>query len=264
MDKRIELSNMVEAVRDDDLVSFGGGGLLRKPMGAACALAASAISKIRVAAFLGGPEVDVLIGAGKISAISYAFVGMDFLGLSPNFRVARENASLTAYELSEVIAIRGFEAAAKNIPFFPTRSGLGVDLLDTSTTPLRRFSCPVTGAQLVAVPATVPDIAFLHVNVADHSGNCIILGDAFIDPLVARAAKKTFVTAEKVVEKLPKEHGPGRANYISRIWVDGVCELPGGASFTSMYPDYPVNLEAAMDYQKNATNPDWLAEFIAR
>ena len=63
MDKRIELSKMVAAVSDDDLVSFGGGGLLRKPMGAACALAASAISKIRVAAFLGGPEVDLLIGA---------------------------------------------------------------------------------------------------------------------------------------------------------------------------------------------------------
>lgn len=265
MDKRIELSQLVDSVSDDQLVSFGGGGMQRRPMTVARALAAApAPSKIRVAAFLGGPEVDVLIGAGKVSSISYAFVGMDFLGLSPNFRVAREKAELTAFELSEVIAIRGFEAAAKNIPFFPTRSGLGVDLLDTSTTTLRKFPCPITGETLVAVPATAPDVAIIHVNVADHAGNCMILGDAYIDPLIARASKKTLITAEKVVDRLPDDVGHAKATYISRLWVHGVCEVPGGAGFTSMYPDYPVNLEAAVAYQKNATDSTWLNDFIAR
>jgi glutaconate CoA-transferase subunit A len=264
MDKRMTMDELVAAVADDQLITFGGGGLQRKPMAAVKAIAASRISRLRLAMFLGGPDADLLIGRGKAAWMSFAYVGFDLLGLAPNFRKVREAGTLPVIEYSEATAIAAFEAAAKNLPFLPTRFGLGTDIETTPTTPFKRIVCPFTGAPLLAVPATRPDIAILHVNEADRAGNGVIFGDAYIDPLMARAARKVFLTAERLVDDVPRGNPGSRATLISRIWVEGVCEVPRGGGFTGVFPDYPANLAAALDYQAHATEREWLDSFVIR
>jgi glutaconate CoA-transferase subunit A len=263
MDKRLTLTELVAAIAPGQSIAFGGGGLQRKPMAAVKAIAASALTDIPVISYLGGPEVDLLIGLGKVRSLAFAFVGFDAYGLAPNFRKAREAGTLDVIEYSEATMLAAFEAAAKRLPFIPTRFGLGTAIMTTRSSPLKPFTCPISGETLVAVPALKPDIAIVHVNEADRAGNAVIHSDAFTDPLLVRAARKTFLTAERVVDRLPATQSR-RSTFISRMWVSGVIEAPRGAGLTVVYPDYGLDLPAVLEFQKHATDRAWLDSYVAR
>lgn len=262
MDKRLSLDELVARIAPGQSIAFGGGGLQRKPMAAVKAIAASALANIPVISFLGGPEVDLLIGLGKVGRLSFAFVGFDAYGLAPNFRRARESGSLEVVEYSEATMLVAFEAGAKRLPFLPTRFGLGTGILATRTASMKPFTCPISGETLVAVPALRPDVAIVHVNEADRAGNAIIHGDGFGDPLLVRAAKQTYLTAERVVDRLPSDHHR-RSTFISRMWVAGVVEAPRGGGPTGVYPDYGFDLPRVLEFQKRAADRAWLDRFVA-
>lgn len=258
----MSMSELVGQIGPGQSVAFGGGGLQRKPMAVAKAIAASKLEGLDLVSYLGGPEVDVLLGMDKGRRLSFAFVGFDAYGLAPNFRQARESGNLEIVEYSEATMLAAFEAGAKRLPFLPTRFGLGTDLMTTPTTPFKTLACPFTGETLLAVPAIVPDVAIIHVNEADRAGNAVIHSDAYGDPLIVRAARKTFLTAERVVDDLPSTH-TRRSTFISRLWVAGVVEAPGGAGMTALFPDYRFDLPRILEYQKRATDRSWLQSFVA-
>lgn len=259
--KRISLEEMVASIAKDDLVAFGGGGIQRKPVTAAAAIARSDLERLEVASFLGGPEVDLLIGLGKVRRLHFAFVGFDAFGLAPNFRAARQRGDLEIVEYSEGLMMAAYEAAAKRLPFLPSRFGLGTDLLNTATSPFRQFACPLTGEQLLAVPALSPDLAIVHVNEADEMGNALIHSDAFADMLLVQAAKRVVLTAERIVNEIGGERR-ARSTFISRLWVDHVVEAPRGGGFSAVFPDYRFDLPRLLDYQKNATDAAWLSRHV--
>ena len=259
--KRIGLEEMVASIGKDDLVAFGGGGIQRKPVAAAAAIARSDLKDLDIASFLGGPEVDLLIGLGKVRRLHFAFVGFDAFGLAPNFRAARQRGDIEIVEYSEGLMMAAYEAAAKRLPFLPSRFGLGTDLLNTATSPFRQFACPLTGEQLLAVPALSPDLAIVHVNEADEMGNALIHSDAFADMLMVQAASRVILTAERIVDEIPGERR-GRSTFISRLWVDHVVEAPRGGGFSAVFPDYRFDLPRLLDYQKNATDAAWLSRHV--
>ncbi len=61
------------------------------------------------------------------------------------------------------------------------------------------MQCPFTGEPYVALKALVPDICFLHVQIADAEGNCRILGPRWDNEEQAKAAKRIIVVAEEIV-----------------------------------------------------------------
>lgn len=262
MNKQMSLAELVAAIKPGSSLAMGGGGVQRKPMAFARALGASNVDDLDLISFLGGPETDLLLGLGRVRRLSFAFVGFDAYGLAPNFRQVREAGTIEAVEYSEAITLTAFEAAAKRLPFLPTRFGLGTDILNTPTCPFKTFICPISGDTLLAVPALAPDVAVIHVNEADRAGNAIIHGDAYADPLLARAARRTYLTAERVVDRLPADHSR-RSTFLSRMWIAGVVEAPKGAGFTGQYPEYPLDLPALLTYQARATDPVWLADYAA-
>lgn len=260
-EKQLDLAGLIGEIQSGTSVAFGGGGLQRKPMSAAHAIARTVVSDLEVISFLGGPEVDLLIATKKVRRLHFAFVGFDALGLAPHFRNARENGTLEAVEYSEATMLSALEAAARDLPFLPTRFALGTDLMTVPTSPFKTCTCPFTGEELLAVPALRPDVAIVHANIADRAGNAVILGDAFADSLLVRAAGKAFVTAEKIVDALPPDIARSGA-FISRLWVSGVVELPGGTGMTGMYPDRLYDMPTLVAYQKNTMNAEWLQGFV--
>jgi glutaconate CoA-transferase subunit A len=260
MDKTLTLAELAARVSGAGSLAFGGGGLQRKPMAAACAIALSDTAPLHLVSLLGGPETDLLIGAGKASRLSFAYVGFDTYGLAPNLRKAREAGTLEVVEYSEATMLAAFRAAAEQLPFLPTRFALGTAITRTPTSPFSEITCPFSGETLLAVPALRPDVAIIHVGIADRSGNAVIHGDAYADPLLVRAADRVFVTAERVVDELPRDPGP-RTTFVSRLWVHGVVEAPGGAGMTALFPEHPIDLDRILDYQRHADDPDWLRRF---
>jgi glutaconate CoA-transferase subunit A len=259
--KLISVREMAATLKDGDHVAFGGGGLLRKPMFAAVEVARSTVSSLHVSSFFAGPEVDLLIGVDKITTLSYAFVGFDVLGMAPNFRRVRETGKIQAKEYSEWMFLLALQAAASKVPFMPTRSGLGADLLHLPDSPFREFHCPISGQPLVAVPALVPDVAFIHANEVDLEGNLQIWGDAFADVLLTRAATTVYALADRVVPSLTNvEKYP--TFQISRVWISAVAVVPDSTGFTGAPPSRAIDFEGVADYQRNATSSKWLAHFV--
>jgi len=96
---------------------------------------------------------------------------------------------------------------------------------------------PFDGTEVVCVKALVPDYAIIHVQEADVYGNCRILGPSYQDALLARAAKKTIITTERIVGTYRMKEEP-KLTAIPHFLVEAVVELPGGAKPGICYPEY--------------------------
>src|SRR6266852_1452672 len=80
---------------------------------------------------------DQLVGAGCVARIVAAWVGNVSAGLGHNYRRAVEKripAPIAVLDHSNRTLAFGLEAAARGIPYLPTRSLLGTDLLRSNPT----------------------------------------------------------------------------------------------------------------------------------
>lgn len=254
MNKVINLDNVIAKIPSGATVAIGGSSLSRKPMAMVRALARSQVRDLRIIVDVGGPEVDLLIGAGVVRQVVYAFVGFEVLGLAPHFRAARQAASLEFEEWTEYTVMAGLDATVKRVPFLPTHAGLATDVLRVNQS-FRRFADPFNGEELVAIPALKPDIALIHVNYADELGNGVILGDGHIDVLCAKAAQHTYVSCERILSANELQRF-GRDVQVLRVHTEGVVETPWGAHPTGCAPDYRADLRDLQDYLAAANHPD--------
>jgi glutaconate CoA-transferase subunit A len=262
-DKRTTLDEAVSAVSDGMTIGLGGWGSRRKPMAFVKALCRSDTKDLTVVSY-GGPDVGLLCAYKKVRKVIFGFVTMDSIPLEPHFRAARQNGEIEVMELDEGMFQWGLYAAANRLPFMPTRAGLGSDVLTTNPE-LKTITSPYDGTEVVAMPPLKLDVAFVHLNRADAQGNAQYLGpDLYFDDLYCMAADKAFVSCERIVatEDLAKE-GSLHTLRISRIYVDGVVEAPGGAAFTSCVPDYDRDEDMQNAYAKAAGDPEAWKAFAA-
>src|SRR5690606_33332237 len=101
----------------------------------------------------GGPDVGLLIAAGKVRRVVCGFVSLDTIALEPHFRRGRQSGQVELTELDEGMLYWGLLAAAHRLPFLPTRAGLGSDVPRVNPE-LRTIRSPYVDAEeLIAVPA---------------------------------------------------------------------------------------------------------------
>ena len=254
------VDDAVAQVTDGMTIGIGGWGSRRKPMAFVRALVRKGVKELTVVSY-GGPDVGVLCATGQLRKAVYGFVSLDSIPLEPHFRKARQEGTIDAVELDEGMFLLGLRAAAQRLPFLPTRAGLGSDVLAINPH-LKTVKSPYEdGEELVAVPALPMDVAFVHVNRADASGNGQVLGrDPYFDHLFCMAAKKAYMSCERVVttDELVAG-GPLQSLRINRMMVTGVVEAPGGAHFTECPPDYPRDEAFQREYAKTAKDTaSWL------
>lgn len=261
MDKRLSIADVVGELRDGMTIGIGGWGSRRKPMAFVRAILRSSLQDLTIVSY-GGPDVGLLCATGKVRKVIYGFVSLDSIPLEPHFRTARQAASIEAVELDEGMLQWGLYAAAIRLPFLPTRAGLGSDVLKINPH-LKLVQSPYDdGEELVAMPAIHLDVALIHMNRADATGNGQFLGpDPFFDDLYCMAAKRRFMSCEKIV---PTEDllrgGSVHTLKINRMMVDGVVETPNGAHFTECPPDYARDEAFQKEYAATARDPEaWKA-----
>jgi len=264
-DKRMTEAEVVAELHSGMTIGIGGWGSRRKPMSLVRAILRSELTDLTVASY-GGPDVGLLLAAGKVRRLVYGFVSLDTIALEPHFRAARQSGSIEVTEYDEGMLRWALYAAACRLPFLPTRVGLGSDVLRVNPL-LRTVASPYDdGEELVAVPALRLDAALVHLNRADAHGNAQFLGpDPYFDDLFCMAAQRAYVSCERIVttEELTAT-APVQTLRIHRWMVRGVVEAPRGAHFTSCDPDYGRDEDFQLQYANAARDATAWAAFRDR
>lgn len=270
-DKRCTDAEVVAELRSGMTIGIGGWGSRRKPMSLVRAILRSDLTDLTVVSY-GGPDVGLLCRAGKVRKVVSGFVSLDSIPLEPHYQAARQSGSIQAAEWDEGMLLLGLQAAAWRVPFLPTRADLGSDVLSLMPD-LRTVTSPYPtvadgheeAEELVAVPALELDVAIVHQHRADRSGNAAWLGeDPFMDDLFVRAAERSFVSCEQVVDTEQLSSIADLPHLrISRMDVTGVVEAPNGAHFTECPPDYGRDEAFQKRYAATAKSDEAWDEFRA-
>ena len=226
-DKRMTLHDAVAAyVQDGGSIVFSGMG------GAQCVAHAYEIirQKKKDLTLIGDSPCDagdMLMGAGVLKRAELAWCGYAVAGLGPNYRRIVEKKIPHEMELIDysnyTIGLR-LMAGAMGLPFLPTRSLLGSDLM-TYNKDIKQMDDPYTGEPVALVPAVHPDVALIHCSRADIHGNAQIFGFTANAENAARAAKRCIITCEEIVDTdVIRQHA--HATCIPGYAVDAVVHLP--------------------------------------
>ena len=216
-------------VPDGSSVVMGAGLEALVPFAAGYELVRQKRRDLTLVAPISDMLFDVLIGAGCARSVVAAWVGNVSAGSGYNFRRAVEEAIPRAIEVtdhSNLTLALALQAAATGVPYLPTRSTLGTDLLARNPH-LKEIVCPFTGQKLVAVEALAPDVAILPVQQADANGNAHVRGNLGVIREAARASRRVIILAEEIVPADTIRSDPNRT-LIPGFLVSAVVHLPRG------------------------------------
>jgi glutaconate CoA-transferase, subunit A len=256
--------DVVGELRSGMTIGIGGWGSRRKPMALVRAILRSELADLTIVSF-GGPDVGLLVAAGRVRRVVCGFVTLDTIALEPHFRHSRQNGTVELTEVDEGMLHWGLLAAAHRLPFLPIRAGLGSDVMRVNPE-LRTVRSPYAdGEELTAMPALRLDAALVHLNRADRQGNGQYLGpDPYFDDLYCLAATRSFLSCERIVPTAELlAEGPVQSLLVNRSMIDGVVAAPGGAHFTSCVPDYGRDEEFQAEYAASAASPQAWQRFQA-
>src|ERR1700733_780030 len=220
-----------------------------------------------------GPISDILfdqmIGAGCFSKLMAAWVGNVSAGVGYCFRRAMEQNIPRRIEMtdySNFTMALALHSGALGIPFLPTYSTLGSDLLRKNGN-LREFISPVNEDKLVAVRALRPDVAILQVQRADEFGNAHIWGSLGVAVDGARAARKVIIVAEEIVSPELIASDPNRT-LVPGFLVAAVVHEPGGAHPSPVQGYYGRDHEFFSEYHTQSRKLEdlerWLENWVVR
>jgi glutaconate CoA-transferase subunit A len=237
-------------VENGDLVGIGGLSFWRKPISACREIIKQDKKNLILCTFVGGLEIDMLVAAGCASKIKACFVGMEIFGMAPHYRKAVESGSIKISEESEATIALGLRASYLKVPFMPLKGIIGTDFPKVRKD-IKQIEDPLgSGIQVMAIPKIDLDVAILHVPYADEYGNGNITGAVWMDDDMAKTAKKTIITCEKLVETEEIRNLPGKAQLPIQT-TNAVVKIPFGAHPTSCYPFYTFDPLHIQEYLKS-------------
>jgi glutaconate CoA-transferase subunit A len=260
-DKRTTLVEAVATVPDGARIALGGNTLHRGPGAAVHEIVRQGKRRLEIVKTAGAYDVDLLCAAECVAAVSAGFVGYETpFGMAPAYRKAVESGMVEAREHACATVIAGLRAAIQGVPFMPVAGLHGSDL--PAARGFQAVADPYSEATVYVVPALIPDVAILHVQEADAAGNGRIIGTRFEDVLMAQAARRVVLTAERIVDGAAFTEAP-ESVAIPSFLVDAVVAAPSGAWPFSCTPYYGYDTAYLAAWVAAARDPDTAREFIA-
>jgi glutaconate CoA-transferase subunit A len=268
INKRRSLAEAIaEQVHDGDAVALG----LALESGIPFAAVHEIIRQKRRDLTLIGPISDMafdqLIAAGTVARVIAAWVGNVAGGSGYGFRRAYERGQprrIVMEDHSNFTVGLALKAAAMGLPYLPTFTGLGGDIVRGHPR-IRPIDDPFGGPDLLAVGAIKPDVAIVHVQRADTSGNAHLWGNLGLTVEAAYAARRTIVVCEEIVPDDVIRSDPNRT-MIPGFLVNAVVEEPGGALPSSVQGYWRRDFETFLRYHGLSKTAEgyqsWLREWV--
>lgn len=245
-EKLTTLSDAVRWVKDGDHIAIGGCLFSRTPLALLMEILRQGRRRLTLSRNLMCYEGEWFMAAGAVETVVTSWFGIGLpWGVSRIMRERVESRQVRFEEWSHLALGLRYRAAAMGVPFLPTLTMLGSDLMTVTQT--KTMQCPFTGETLCLVPALFPDVAVLHVHRADRFGNCQIDGYPHMDTDIASAATTVLVTAEEILPEEEVRRHPGRT-VIPGFVVDALVELPYGAFPHECYGLYEADFQHFDEY----------------
>ena len=207
---------------------------------------------------------EQMVAAGCAEKLIFSYSGNPGVGSLRQVRAELETGRLAYEEYTHFAMITRLTAGAAGLPFLPMQP-TGAGDLAAANPAYRTIADPYSGAVLNTVPALNPDVAIVHAQRADESGNTQIWGIVGEQKEAAFAARRVIVTAEEIVDESVIRSDPNRT-LIPGMIVSAVCHVPHAAhpSYTQGY--YDRDNDFYLEWDGLSAAPEklqaWLDEWV--
>lgn len=258
-------------IRNGSQIAIGGFTITRNPMAIAYEIVRQGIKDIHLVCHSHGQALDVLIGAGCVGKVEIAYGGNGrYAPTCIRFKNAVERGVILVEDYSNYQMSLRFLAGALGIPFIPTKSGLGSDLIRFEGFPpeIRKQNKIASKKYVVTqnpfredddtivlLPALNPDVALIHAQYVGEDGTVRIKGLTFADIEQAKSADAVIVTCEEIVPRSFIRLDPDQ-NSLPPFFVDAIVRVPYGAHPTATYAFYDSDAKHLNLYRKMAEDDE--------
>jgi glutaconate CoA-transferase subunit A len=277
-DKLMTLEDAVRRfIKNGSQIAIGGFTVTRNPMALAYEIVRQGIKDIHLVCHSNGQALDVLIGAGCVKRLEIAYGGNGrYAPTCIRFKKAIQRGEIQFEDYSNYQMSLRFLAGALGIPFIPTKSGLGSDLINLEGFPpeIRKekkvaskkyvvTQNPFNGEddKVVLLPALNPDVAIMHAQYVGEDGTVRIKGLTFADIEQAKSADIVIVTCEEIVPRSFIRLDPDQ-NSLPPFFVDAIVKIPYGAHPTAVYTCYDYDPKHLNLYKKVADDDRTFKEYL--
>jgi len=274
--KIISLKEAVATIPHGAHISLGGFTTQRHPMAFVHELIRQKKRNLHFYGHSPGGDLDMLIGAGCVRRVELAYEADEaFATVGPRFRNAIEKGLIEWEDYSNFGMVQRFAAGAMGIPFIPTKTMLGSDMIrregfsretresDPRIAPKKYelTHCPFTQEKILLLPAIQTDFTIIHAQVVDTQGTVRIHGQTFGDEQQAKCTERLIVTCEEIVEPAQLREHPEQ-NLIPFFRVEAIVKVPYGAHPYACYRYYDYDPEFLHMYHQQARNSDTFSGFL--
>lgn len=153
-------------------------------------------------------QLNLLAAVGAVSRAECGFSGLEVFGFANGLRRAVESGRLALEDYSNLAMALRFLGGALDWPFVPATVGIGSDIEHRSAFAPDEYPCrskipavtdPFTGRAVGAFRPLKPELAAIHVTLADPLGNAIMLGTEWSRFELSRAARRVVLVADGIV-----------------------------------------------------------------
>jgi len=277
-DKLMGLGEAVSRfVKDGCQMAIGGFTITRNPMAVAYEIVRQRVKEIHLVCHSHGQALDVLIGAGCVKRLEIAYGGNGrYAPTCVRFKKAVQRSEIEFEDYSNYQMSLRFLAGALGMPFMPTKSGLGSDLMNyegfspdirkeekVANKKYAKMENPFSEEkdEVVLLPALTPDVTILHTQYVGDDGTVRIKGLTFADIEQAKAADKVIVTCEEIVPRSFIRTDPDQ-NSLPPFFVDAIVKIPYGAHPTACYSFYDYDPKHLNLYRKMAEDDNLFGEYL--
>ena len=268
-------------LKDGDCLALGGFSTNRRAYGLVREIIRQKKSHLYIEGGSSGGDIDMLIGAGLVEAISLSYIANSgYTMVCRRFREAVEQGRLLYEDYSLDVHTIIYHGAALGLPYVPVKNMLGSDLESKwrisreerqkhPKLPAEKFIVQDDpfhpGSKLCLIPTPEIDVACIHVQKASPDGTCRIEGPEFQDVDIAMAAKHTIVSCEELVSNEEMRRDP-QSNALPGLCVDAVVPMRFGAHPSQCAGYYDYDSEAFKAYDKASRTQDafdaYLHEYV--
>ncbi len=214
-----------------------------------------------------GPISDILfdemVGAGCVARLVVAWAGNVTMGVGYNVRRAVEKGIPRKIEIEDLTNFSiclALNAGAMGIPFLPTKTLLGTDMIEGNDR-IRQMVCPYTGERLVLVAALTPQVTIIHAQRADIRGNTHLWGGTGVTKEACLASHRVIVSVEEIVDREVIVRDPNRT-LLPGFLVSGVVHEPWGAHPSAVQGYYDRDHDHYVRYHEESREEKGFAKWL--